>query len=203
MCITWRFPVRQGGGSTEQPQILLPVTQGPGIALVYLHQIRHRNRARIMQQPVQCVAECAEMLVMRIAQSEHGIVQARKVRLGGIKACEECSGIVGRVAFAGCCRDEQRLFCLCQHCRRNRRKRTQRHRPARNLQRLRGCLCQARCCASLAGIDHQHRAGSDRSRLAPAMPPQRPAHQREPAKAGQACQQKAHALAHASAISRA
>lgn len=60
----------------QQAQLLLPVTQGIGIAAVDFHR-REQGLAAVLAQPlVQALGKPAEVLVLAVAESQHGIVQA-------------------------------------------------------------------------------------------------------------------------------
>ena len=76
-----RLPVGQLGSAGEVPQVMLPLPQGPGIAVVDFDEIEQRRRAAVTQPAIEPVAERAVLIVATIAEGEHAVADLGQAAL--------------------------------------------------------------------------------------------------------------------------
>ena len=147
--------------------MMLPVAQRGGVAVVHVDAVEQRLRALCAQPFIQRAAEAAELRVFAVAQRQHGVAQARKLRRraggGRLHQAGEGGGGVGRIAFAVGAGHEQHAFVAAQPRQVELAQRRDAHVQAAGAQRVCGLAGQRLGAAGLAGVRDEH--GGARRRL--------------------------------------
>ena len=108
------LPGVQGRLSGQLAELLLPVTQGVGVAAVDFHRGEQRLAAMLAQPGVQASGESAKVLILPITEAQHRIVQAVQAHGATQHLALETPGAVRRFAVAKGTDHEQRVARILQ-----------------------------------------------------------------------------------------
>ena len=174
----WRR--RQVARASDARELVVPLLQRGGIALVDLDALEQRGRAALAQPAVERAAVAAVVPVAAVAQREHAAVQVleRQRTRRRHHAPHEGGGRVRWIAFAIGADDEERALGAAQVLGPQLRQAAQPRRHAGGMQRLGGPPGQLLGGTGLAGVQHQHRrrAVGGRGQRSAGTLGQRPAH---------------------------
>ncbi|MCY1227861.1 hypothetical protein D9M72_401510 [compost metagenome] len=146
------FPVGNLRAAAQGRQVVLPVAQRAGVAVVDFDQVKERLRTVALQPAVERVAEGAEARVATVAEREDAVAQGLQAIRASQQAARKTGRAVGGVALAGGADQEQRLAACLQAPRIDIGQRQQLHRHARALQRGGGLQRQLFGKPGLRGI---------------------------------------------------
>lgn len=96
------------------PQMVLPLLQRLGIAVVHLHGVKQARGATALQPRVHLAPKAAKVGVLPVAQRQQAVAQVRQMRLAGQGVAGKGGGVVGRVALAAGADHPQRASRLGQ-----------------------------------------------------------------------------------------